>query len=150
MLVSDIMVHKYPVISGMCNMEESQPDKFNIQKTGISYEENHPPMGKKAWMRMEDMPKEYIFEVGFAGFACEFIERSVVEQVSLRGDAHDGQSNMDWGFTKECVKLGIKIMVDRRVNLWHRRKEQYHQAKAVKSKGAHSEDSKEILVRRRI
>lgn len=146
-LVADIEKYRLPVISGMCNMDENQPETYNIQALGISYEENHPPMYKHSWIKKDVLPKDMIFEVGFAGFGCEFIERDIMESVSFRGAADDGQSNMDWQFTRECVNLGYKIFVDQRVNLWHRRTEQWAEAKAFKAGKIHVNEGHEIFIK---
>jgi hypothetical protein len=146
MLVSDIMVHNYPVIAGMCNMDEGQPELYNIQAKGISYKDNKPPAFKDSWIRRGKLPAEPIFEVGFAGFGCEFIERSVMEKVSFTGATNDKQGNFDWQFTRECVSMGIPIMVDQRANIWHRRLEQSKEAKAVNNGTVHMGEEKEFLI----
>lgn len=144
-LIEDVKTYDYPVISGMCNVDESQPTTYNIQRVGCDYTVNHPAVHKGAWYEIGDLPNEDIFEVGFSGFPCEMIARDVMEQVSFKGSSNDNSSNMDWQFTGECNKLGIKIMVDKRVNLYHRRMEQYAEAKAFKSGKTHRDDGASLI-----
>lgn len=147
-LTDDIKLLDYPpVIAGMCNMDENQPEVYNIQDTGISYADNKPPAGKNSWMRRKDLPKDVIFQVGFAGFACEFINREVMELVSFVGATTDGQGNMDWAFTKECSMLDVPILVDKRVNLWHRRIEQYKEVKEFRAGRLHAGEEAEFIIK---
>lgn len=144
-LMEDVKKYDYPIIAGMCNIDESQPNTYNIQRVGCDYSINHPRVNKGAWYETDNLPNENIFEVGFAGFACEMISREVMEKVSFFGSSNNGESNMDWQFTRECNKLGIKIMIDKRVNLYHRRMEQYHEAKLFKSGQIHQNDGESLI-----
>ncbi len=147
-LIEDIEINHYEVIGGMCNIDESQPHVYNIQPNGISYESLGPRASKGSWYADNDkplLPDKNIFQVGFNGFALMFIERSVMEQLSFVGAADDGQSNFDWNACRECYKLGIPVMTDKRVNMYHRRFEQYDEAKAFKKGILHKNEGHSFL-----
>ncbi len=147
-LINDIKDGGYQVIGGMCNIDESQPTVYNIQPLGSNYETPGPPTCKGSWYSDNDKPVltgKDIFEVGFNGFALMFIERSVMEQLSFTGATDGGESNFDWNVCRQCHKLGIPIMTDKRVSMYHRRFEQYDEAKAFKKGILHKNEGYEYL-----
>jgi len=114
---------RYETISGICNIDESQPDVYNIQPKGCSFERNKPDTTKAVWYSSLTLPKEDIIEVGYSGFACQVISKDLMKKVSFLG-AREGIGYFDWQFSKECHNLGVPLMVDIGVKLWHRRTEQ--------------------------
>lgn len=150
-LIDDVEFFGFDVIAGMCNIDETQPDTYAIQPIGSQvYTNNHPDCTFGSWYHKEDkpiLPKKDIIQVGFAGFTCEMISRRVLEKVSLEGASNGKQGNFDWNFTRECHELGVPIMVDTRVLLYHRRLEQSKQAKAFKNRAIHIDEGESILLK---
>lgn len=147
-LMKDIDKFSYPVIGGMCNIDESQKTVYNIQPWGCNYKQDFPQVSKGSWFSETEnpiLPDKDIFKVGFNGFALLAIERSIVEQCSFSGSSNEGQSNMDWQLNRECAKLGVDVMTDKRVNMYHRRMEQHNEARAFKNKCVHVNESHEFL-----
>jgi len=150
-LIDDVEFYNYDVIAGMCNIDEEQPDTYAIQPIhSQDFTQDHPNVTFGSWYMKDKkpiLPDKDIIEVGFAGFPCEMISRRIMNQVTMEGAANDKESNFDWQFTRECYKLKIPIMVDTRVNLYHRRKEQYLEAKAFKNRAIHIDEGRSILLK---
>ena len=137
-LLDDIRDFGYQTISGYCNIDESQPDTYAIQPLGTDMTPDHPNTTKGSWYMKDEKPilplDKFLLQVAHVGFSCQIIERSLFEKVKWIGASGGGLHNFDWQFSKDCQKLDIPIFVDIRVKLWHRRTEQYSQAKAVKNR----------------
>ena len=149
-LKKDIIEYDYKVIGGICNIDESQPTVYNIQPVGSDYSQDHAPARRGSWYSDEEdvpLPDENIFEVGFNGFALLFVERSVFEKCSFEGAANGKQSNFDWQLNRECNAMGIPIMTDKRVKMYHRRMEQYDEAKAFKNRMIHIDEGHTVLLK---
>ena len=145
-LIDDVKCSGYRTIAGYCNIDESQPETYAIQPMGLDYTRDHPMVRKGSWYMKDEkpiLPKGVdIIQVGHAGFPCQVIERELFMKVKWVGFSGNFMQNFDWQFSKDCHELKVPIYVDLRVKLWHRRAEQYHQAKAVRvdaySKPGHS------------
>lgn len=146
-LVEDIENYEYQVIGGLCNIDETQPYTYNIQPLGCDYSKDSPAVQKGAWYEADELEtmKDDIIPVGFNGFACVMIERDVMKKLSFRGANNDGGSNMDWQVARECHSMGITEMCDLRCDMWHRRKEQWAEAKAFKNGVIHQNEGESIL-----
>ena len=135
--LDDIIKYNYETISGICNIDETQPNTYAIQPLGCDYSKPHPVVHKGAWYMKDEKPilptGKDIIEVGYAGFPCQVISRKLMKQVSWVGASNGG--NFDWQFSKDCHKLGIPIMCDLRVKLWHRRQEQWARVREYKTSG---------------
>ena len=139
-LIEDVEKYDYQTISGICNIDESQMDTYAIQPLGsCNYKNNQVAVNYGAWYMKEKkpiIPENNIFEVGHSGFCCQIISRELMKKVSWRGATRTGinmEGNFDWQFSRDCNKLGVPIMVDKRVFGYHRRTEQYDKAKIVKT-----------------
>lgn len=150
-LITDVKTYGYDVICGICNIDETQPDTYAVQPLNQQiFTNDHPNCCYGQWYMLDKepiLPKNCIIQVGFAGFPCEMISRRVLEQVSLEGASNGKQGNFDWNFTRECTKMGIPIMCDTNINLYHRRFEQSAEAKAVKGRIAHVGEEKTIFLK---
>lgn len=146
-LVEDIENYEYQVIGGLCNIDETQPYTYNIQPLGCDYSRDHPATQKGAWYEADQLEqmKDDIIPVGFNGFACVFIEREHFKKCSFRGSSNNGGANMDWQLNRESVAMGVTVMCDLRVDMWHRRTEQWAEAKAFKAGAIHQNEGKSIL-----
>lgn len=134
-LIEDVEKYDFKIISGICNIDESQRYVYAIQPIGCDF--SRPvPTHKGSWYSQYDkpvLPVDDIFQVGHSGFCCEIIERSVMEKVSWVGSTNDKKGNFDWQFSHDVTDMNIPIMVDKRVNLYHRRFEQSYQAKKIRN-----------------
>jgi hypothetical protein len=142
-LLWDIVEYDYPTIAGLSNIDEDRPTVYSAKpKKFMNYSLDHTPATKGSlYSRIKEtyLPKDPIFEAGFSGFACQIIRRDLMEKVSFTGSCNNGTGCMDWKFTQECHKLGIKQMVDQRAFFFHRRRAQYREVMAWK-KGPHTPD----------
>ncbi len=133
-LLNDIKKFEYETICGICNVDEVSKDTYVVQPLGCDYSRKGPLTTFEAWYHKEDKPKlpdEDIIEVGYAGFPCQIVSRNLFEKVSWKGAT--GQGNFDWQFAKDCYGLGVPIMCDTRVKLYHRRQQQYDRVNAYKT-----------------
>ncbi len=135
-LLNDVKRSGYETISGYCNIDESQPDTYAIQPMGCDYSRDGPRVDKGAWYMKNEKPvlptDKTIIEVGHSGFCCQIISRELFNKITIVGKNNEVRGNFDWQFSKECHKLGVPLLVDLRVKLWHRRKEQYDRVKEFK------------------
>jgi hypothetical protein len=126
------------VHSGMCNIDETRLQVFNIQPLGCDFTRDHPP--SQNWYNTEtknykgvDFPDSTFFQVGFVGFALTIIPRDVLLKASWVGASHGGHGNFDWQFCRDCDKMGVPIFVETSINMFHRRFEQTKKAKQIAS-----------------
>lgn len=113
----------YETISGICNIDESQPDVYDIQPLGCDYTRDKPLTTKGAFYEKSTLPKDIQYlEVGHGGSACRIITRNLFSKLSFTGATGDGW--WDWQISKELHKLKIPNMVDTSILLYHRRFEQ--------------------------
>jgi hypothetical protein len=120
-LIDDIKASNYPALSGIANIDESNMVTKCCQPAGIPYDSDSPPCDQ--WYKENTLPDEDIFEVGHSGFACQFVSRTLMEEVSFTGIKDGGF--MDWKFSKECHEMKTPIMVDKRAEFYHMRTAQY-------------------------
>ncbi len=131
-LISDVKQFGYETISGYCNLDEVSKDTYAIQPMGRDFSKDKPHTTKESWYSKDNLPEDDIIQVGHTGFACQLISRKLFEKLSWIGSSSMGAGNFDWQFSKNCFDLSIPIMVDTRVKLWHRRKEQYDRVNKYK------------------
>ena len=123
-LFHDVNTQGYPTIAGISNIDETQPDTYCCKPLGLDYSADKPDATKGTFYETNTLPNECIFEVGDAAFTCQWISRGLMKKLSFSG-INGGY--MDWKFSKECHKLGIPQMVDKRATFYHRRFEQKKQ-----------------------
>ena len=125
---ADLKIHKFPVISGMMNVDQQEymDDWGNLN---ICYE-----LGLKdrrlreyQWIKRNGLPKEDIFEVKFAGFGLTAIRRDIVEMFEFnsdgifRGTGVSFGASLDFVFCWNCYEKGVPVYVDQRIDMKHLR-----------------------------
>jgi len=135
MLVEDVKVHDFPVVSGICGLDEKHPNIWSIQKK-IRLDREVPDA--YSWINDEYLPDERFYQVGHSGFCFEIVEREVFEKVSWIGSTNHGQGSFDWQFSKDCHTLGIPIIVDTEIKLKHLRNEQSVHTPFFRNSGGYS------------
>jgi len=129
-----VMDYDYSNLSGIANIDESQPDVYCCKPLDVDPTQKT----KGSFYTKETIPQENIFEVGFTGFVCQFIERELMEDLTFTGGCSGGQGCMDLQFTNECKNLGVPQLVDKRATFYHMRMAQYDKLKAWKN-GPHED-----------
>ena len=136
-LLESLQKYNYETISGYCNVDETHPNIYAIQPLGIDITRKAPNTTFGSWYMKDKRPilpeDEEIIEVGHSGFPCQIITRELFNKVTITGKNDEVRGNFDWNFTKECHELGVPLMVDLSVQMWHRRFEQYDRVKEFKS-----------------
>lgn len=138
MLLDDLTSLNFETISGYCNLDEGNPDTYAVQPLGAcDYTKDRPNTAKGAWYSKNEKPifpsNTGFLEVGFEGFCCQVITRKLFNQITLTGKNNEKVGNFDWVFAQECRKLGIPLMIDTNVKLYHRRQEQYEWVQKFKA-----------------
>lgn len=126
-LLKNIAEHEYETISGICNIDESQENTFAIHPLGVNIELEKPPVQKGQYFMLNEkpfLPQNQIIQVGATGFPCQIISRDLMSKISWKGATNGGLGNFDWQFSKDCTKLGVPIMANTEVYMYHRRFEQ--------------------------
>ena len=129
-LLFDVLDYGYSNLAGISNIDESQMDVYCCKPLGV----DPTKVSKGSFYTKENVPKENIFEVGFTGFTCQFIDRELMEDLTFTGGCNGGKGCMDLQFTKECINLGVPQMVDQRALFYHMRMAQYDEVRAWKNK----------------
>ncbi len=112
----------FETTSGICNIDESQPNVYDIQPLGCDYSREKPLTTKEAFYTKETIPDKQYLEVGHGGSACRVISRSIFDKLSFTGATIAGW--WDWQISKDLHKLKISNMVNTTVILFHRRNAQ--------------------------
>lgn len=131
-LKRDVEEYDFNNIAGVANLDESQPDVYSCKAVGID------PTSKEKGSYLEKSHFIDIHEpcmVGFTGFACQWIERSLVEQLSFTGGCNNGKGCMDLQFTREMDKLGIGQIINPDAFFYHMRNAQHLQVRKWKGMG---------------
>lgn len=129
-LKEDVKKYNFCNIAGVANIDESQPDVYSCKAVGVD------PTTKEAGSYLEKGDFTGITAVGFTGFACQWIERSLVEQLTFTGACNGGRGCMDLQFTNEMDKLSIDQMVDFSAFFYHMRNAQHLKVRKWKNMGA--------------
>lgn len=117
-------------VSGYCNLDETNHDTYAIQPLGSQdFTRDHPDTTGGRWYSKNKKPilptDSPLLQIGHGGFCCQIITRELFDKIHLTGKNNEIVGNFDWNFSRECHELGVPLMVDTRVKLWHRRTEQY-------------------------
>jgi len=122
MLQDDLELHDYPILSGMMNVEEAEPDKLNLTWELPSKDRK---ARKYKWLMRDDLPKERFFKVGFSGFPLMAIRRDLIDQYTFMADRvfegkapHRGAS-LDTVFCWWAKDNNIPITVDQEIEMRH-------------------------------
>lgn len=124
-LLNDVRKNGYKTIGGVANLDEGNPDTYAVMLLGCDYSQERP-CGN--WYKKDTLPKDRIIQVGHLGFTAQVIARELIEKIEWGCIGH-----FDWFFTKKCKEMNIPILLDTRVKLWHRRREQYDRVKEFKA-----------------
>lgn len=117
-LIHGLIRHDYPVLSGMCNVDDASNTEVNI--TPLKHIPKEDIVFRQyVWMsaKSKRLRKGEIFQVGFAGFGFFAIRRDIVEQIPFRTD--ETGCCIDTFFCWDCHKAKIPIYVDPKINMLH-------------------------------
>lgn len=133
MLLEDIELESLQTVSGYCNVDETSPDTYAVQPLGSQdFTREHPDTTFGAWYHKAEKPifptDEIFLRVGFEGFCCQVITRELFDKINLGGEPNV-TGNFDWNFCMQCKELGVPIIVDTRVKMYHWRFEQVNRVK---------------------
>ena len=143
-LLFDVLDYGYSNLSGISNIDESQLDVYCCKPLGV----DPTKKSKGSFYTKDTIPEDNIFEVGFTGFSCQFIDRELMEDLTFTGGCNNGSGCMDLQFTKECINLAVPQLVDKRAIFYHMRMAEYHQVRAWKNKAkGHERKSYTILLK---
>lgn len=134
-LLETLQKYNLETVSGYCNIDESQPDTYTLQPLGVDFTREICTTFGSYYMKDKKpiLPMgEELLQVGHSGFPCQVITRELFNKITITGENDEIRSNFDFQFAKECHKLGVPLMVDLSVKMWHRRFEQYDRVKAWK------------------
>lgn len=137
-LIQDLRDNDYPVLSGVCNVDQGANKDF----LNITYNLPHPtrtvPERKVIgwrhyhWIHKDTKFSNPVLPVLFSGFACMFLRRDVVERYRFTDDARqNGTPSLITGaidvmFANVCAIEHIPQMVDTTVRMEHLKgKERY-------------------------
>ena len=119
-LLASVTRIKCETLSGVCNIDEEQPDTYALQPLGTCDYAREKPDNTfgRFYMGKSDprLPKDRILQVGHSGFACQIISRRLMEQFEFTADGW-----FDWQFSKICHKLDIPLFADTSVHFYHMR-----------------------------
>ena len=79
------------------------------------------------WITRDDLPKDDIFLVKFAGFGLTAVRRDIVESIPFAGDGVFKGKGMEFGasldfvFCWTCHENEVPIYVDKRIDMEHLR-----------------------------
>lgn len=124
-LKRDVEEYDFSNLAGIANIDESQPNVYCCKPLGIDITQN----SKGSFYTKDTIPEE-VFEAGFTGFACQWINRELMEKLSFTGGCNNGEGCMDFKFTEE---IGEPQMVEPRAFFYHMRCAQIEQVKKWKN-----------------
>jgi len=108
-------------LSGIANRQQDYPDEYATQSlTEVDYEFANG--GTFSYYNQENIPRE-IFQAGFTGFCCQWIDRNIMDNITFNGSS-DHNNCLDWQFARELYSLGIPLLVDPHSLFKHLSKEQ--------------------------
>ena len=116
-----VLEYNYSNLSGVANKAQDDPNVYCCQNINdIDYEfangVNFP------YYNESNIPDE-IFQAGFTGFCCQWINRKIMEDVTFNGSSEHNNC-LDWQFARELNKLEIPLFVDPESKFKHLSKEQ--------------------------
>lgn len=122
MLQDGLELYDYPVLSGMMNVDEPEPDMLNLTwELPIKDRANR----KYDWLMRDDLPKERYFKVAFSGFPLMAIRRDLIDQYTFMADrVFEGKgpsrgASLDLVFCYWCQQNNVPIWVDREIEMRH-------------------------------
>jgi len=118
-LLTDIRRHNYPVISGICNVDNQPENKGNYNICDLKHLPTADPVTRQyVWInsRSKSITRGQPFRVSYMGFALVAIRRDIVEMIPFR---NDGYCCIDTMFCWDCHRADIPIYVDPKINMLH-------------------------------
>ena len=122
LLIGDIQRLDYPVMSGVCNVNEGNPDVLTIIAM-----ENSPTIERRKFYWLIRKYVDGIIRVGHAGFPLTIIRRDIVEKIDfeshsqlLGGDPNEW-GNIDITFCTRCRENDIPMYADTDIYMSHLR-----------------------------
>ena len=118
-LIAGLNRYDYPVLTGMCNIDNAPANKNLVAGTPTKHvPKDDVVMRRYVWMstKSKRMRKGEIFPIGYAGFPLFAIRRDIVEQIPFR---NDGICCIDVFFCWDCYKAKIPIMLNPKINMVH-------------------------------
>jgi hypothetical protein len=136
--------YKLTNLSGIANLDETNMNIFSCKPLGTD------PTSKSAgtYYTRQTLPSELFIEVGFTGFACQFIERELVENLSFKGGCNVGRGCMDLQFTNELKEMGKPQIVYTDSFFEHLRLLQIKEVTAWKNKAHDKNEESTIFVKK--
>ena len=130
-LLREVDEYEFSNIAGIANLDESNFDVYSCKPLGTD------PTSRNygTYYMKETLPKNKVISVGFTGFACQFIERELVEKLSFKGGCNNEMGCMDLQFTRELESMRIPQLVHTGTFFPHYRMEQYDKVIAWKNRG---------------
>jgi len=141
MLKRNVSKYNLSNLAGISNLDEGNMDTYCCKPLGVSL----TAKSKGSYYEKKNIPKE-IFEVGFTGFTCQWLERSLVEKLSFTGGCNDGAGCMDSKFTEEMIDMGEIQLVQPNALFYHMRMAEYHQVRAWKNRGHEKNEGYNIFL----
>ncbi len=130
-LQRDVKEYRLTNVAGIANLGQDDPDVYSCKPIGVPFIQKT----KGSYYDKNNIPNE-LFTVGFTGFACQWLERELVEKLSFKGWCNNGQGCMDAQFSTEMNEMVNMQIVDPKTYFPHLRNEQYDEVKAWKAKGS--------------
>lgn len=131
----DLEIHKFPVISGMMNVDQQEyQDQWGNLNICYELAMQNRKLRYYSWIKRNELPIEDIFEVKFAGFGLTAIRRDMVELLPFhtdsvfKGTGIESGASLDLVFCWYCYEKGIPVYVDQRIDMKHLRISGTHQA----------------------
>lgn len=121
-----------PVVSGVCNIDETDFDLLNITPPHNIPEAKTPYLERKyEFMRDSQINQNnldhQLVRVGFSGFPLMAIRRDIIEKIPFETDAEAMQKPIEYGqstdliFCYRCMEEGIPIYADTKNFMKHLR-----------------------------
>lgn len=149
-LLNDIEKESLLTVSGYCNVDDTSLDTYAVQPLGSQdFTREYPDTTFGAWYHKGAKPvfptTNRFLQVGFEGFCCQVITRKLFDMIDLAGTP-EVMGNFDWNFCRQCHDMGVPVIVDTTVKLYHRRFEQMD--RVVKFKGEATYDGYNYLLKK--
>ena len=112
MLKSDIIKHGFNNLSGVCVVDEINVDDSNVMYACVPKGADWHEWFRKVKTRNRHqlLPKT-IFQAGFTGYACQFINRELAGKLSFTGALDNKKTALDRQMAIEMNELNIPMMV---------------------------------------
>ena len=129
-LQNDLDDFKFPVISGMMNVDEVDwEDQWGNLNICYELATKDRKVRFYNWVKANALPLEDIFRVMFAGFGLTAIRRDIVEEEGFnfasdgvfRGTGIENGASLDLVFAWYCLEKGIPQYCDQRIHMHHLR-----------------------------